>query len=41
MVVSVTPTFPGLIDSIKAKANLGVGPYLFDIAYMLGVRPLS
>jgi len=36
MVVSVPPTFPGLIDSIKARANVGAGPHLFDIAYMLG-----
>jgi hypothetical protein len=40
MVVSVPPTFPGLIDSIKARANVGAGPHLFDIAYMLGVRSL-
>jgi NCS1 family nucleobase:cation symporter-1 len=40
MVVSVPPTFPGLIDSIRASANVGVGPHLFDIAYMLGVRSL-
>jgi nucleobase:cation symporter-1, NCS1 family len=40
MVVSVPPTFPGLIDSIKASANVGAGPHLFDIAYMLGVRSL-
>lgn len=38
MVVSVPPTFPGLIDSIKSSANVGAGPHLFDIAYMLGVR---
>ena len=38
MVVSVPPAFPGLIDSIKASANVGAGPHLFDIAYMLGVR---
>jgi nucleobase:cation symporter-1, NCS1 family len=38
MVVSVPPTFPGLIDSIKASANVGAGPHLFDIAYMLAVR---
>jgi nucleobase:cation symporter-1, NCS1 family len=37
MTVSVPPTFPGLIDSIKANANVGAGPHLFDIAYMLGV----
>jgi len=36
MVVSVPPTFPGLVDSIKASANVGAGPHLFDIAYMLG-----
>jgi NCS1 family nucleobase:cation symporter-1 len=40
MVVSVPPTFPGLIDSIKASANVGAGPHLFDIAYTLGVRSL-
>jgi hypothetical protein len=40
MVVSVPPTFPGLIDSIKASANVGAGPHLFDIAFMLGVRLL-
>jgi len=39
MVVSVPPTFPGLIDSIKAKAgiHLGIGSHLFDIAFLLGV----
>ncbi|KAI0281859.1 cytosine-purine permease [Russula aff. rugulosa BPL654] len=36
MVVSVPPIFPGLIDSIKASANVGAGPHLFDIAYTLG-----
>jgi NCS1 family nucleobase:cation symporter-1 len=40
MVVSVPPIFPGLIDSIKASANVGAGPHLFDIAYTLGVRSL-
>lgn len=40
MVVSVPPTFPGLVDSIKASANVGAGQHLFDIAYMLGVRSL-
>jgi len=43
MVVSVPPTFPGLIDSIKAKARiqLGIGSHLFDIAFLLGVSLAS
>jgi NCS1 family nucleobase:cation symporter-1 len=40
MMVSVPPNFPGLIDGIKESANVGAGPHLFDIAYMLGVRSL-
>ena len=37
MVVSVPPTFPGLIDSIKGSKHIGVVPRLFDVAFMLGV----
>lgn len=37
MVVTVPPTFPGLIDSVKGSANIGAGPHLFNIAFILGV----
>jgi len=39
MLVSVPPTFPGLIESIRAKGRiqLGFGSHLFDIAFLLGV----
>jgi len=38
MLVSVPPTFPGLIESIRAKGRiqLGFGSHLFDIAFLLG-----
>jgi len=39
MVVSVPPTFPGFVDNVKARGGvqLGIGPRLFDIAFLLGV----
>jgi NCS1 family nucleobase:cation symporter-1 len=37
MAVSVPPTFPGFLDSIKGNANTGAGAHLFDIAFILGV----
>ena len=39
MVVSVPPTFPGFVDNVKARGGvqLGTGPRLFDIAFLLGV----
>jgi cytosine/uracil/thiamine/allantoin permease len=38
LLVSVPPTFPGLINSINAKIYIGTaGERLFDIAYLLGV----
>jgi hypothetical protein len=39
MLVSVPPTFPGFVDNVKAGGGvqLGVGPRLFDIAFLLGV----
>jgi NCS1 family nucleobase:cation symporter-1 len=37
MVVSVPPTFPGFLDSIKGNSNTGAGAHLFDIAFILGV----
>jgi hypothetical protein len=36
-VVSVPPTFPGLLDSVKGDANTGAGAHLFDITSILGV----
>ena len=37
MVVSVPPTFPGLIYSIRGSAHVGALLHLFDVAFMLGV----
>lgn len=37
MMVSVPPTFPGLIDTVKGGVQTGVGPRLFDNAFLLGV----
>lgn len=37
MVVSVLPTFPGFLDSVKGYANTGAGTHLFDMAFILGV----
>ena len=37
MVVSVPPTFPGFLDTVKGDANTGVGTHLFDITFILGV----
>lgn len=39
MLVSVPPTFPGFVDNVKAGGvvQLGIGPRLFDIAFLLGV----
>ena len=38
LLVSVPPTFPGLINSINPKIHIGTaGERLFDIAYLLGV----
>jgi nucleobase:cation symporter-1, NCS1 family len=37
MVVSVSPTFPGLLDCVKGNANTGAGAHLFDITFILGV----
>ncbi|KAI0288327.1 NCS1 nucleoside transporter family [Russula brevipes] len=36
MVVSVPPTFPGLIDGVKTRIHMNIGTRLFDISYMLG-----
>jgi len=36
MAVSVPPTFPGFLDSVKGNANTGAGAHLFDIAFILG-----
>ena len=40
MAVSVPPTFPGFVDNVKARGGVqpGIGPRLFDIAFLLGVR---
>jgi len=39
MLVSVPPTFPGFIENVKAGGGVqsGIGPRLFDIAFLLGV----
>lgn len=37
MVVSVPPTFPGLIESVRAGVQFGAASRLFDIVFMLGV----
>jgi len=36
MVVSVPPTFPGLIESVRAGVQFGAASRLFDIVFMLG-----
>ncbi len=37
MIVSVPPTFPGFIYSVKGRANTGAGAHLFDISFVFGV----
>ena len=37
MLLSVPPTFPGFIESIKGRARIGIVQHLFDIAFILGV----
>jgi nucleobase:cation symporter-1, NCS1 family len=37
MIVSVSLTLPGLVNSINPKIHVGVGTRLFDIAYLLEV----
>ena len=37
MIVSVPPTFPGLVDGIRGSARNSVVSHLFDIAFILGV----
>ena len=43
MLVSVPPTFPGFVDNVKAGGGvqLGIGPRLFDIAFLLGVSSVQ
>lgn len=37
MLVTVGPTFPGLINSINPAVNVGYAARLFDIAWIYGV----
>lgn len=37
MLVTVGPTFPGLINTINPAAKVGDATYLFDIAWIYGV----
>lgn len=37
MLVTVVPTFPGLINSINPAINVGYASRLFDIAWLYGV----
>lgn len=37
MLVTVVPTFPGLVNSISPAINVGYAGHLFDIAWMYGV----
>lgn len=37
MLVTVGPTFPGLVNSINADVNVGYAIHLFDIAWIYGV----
>lgn len=39
MLVTVVPTFPGLVNSINPAINVGYTSHLFDIAWMYGVSP--
>lgn len=38
MLVSVAPTLPGLINSINPSIKVGGAVYVFDIAWLFGVR---
>ena len=38
MFVSVPPTLPGLINSINPSIDVGRAFYVFDIAWLFGVR---
>lgn len=37
MLVTVVPTFPGLVNSINPAITVGYASHLFDIAWMYGV----
>ena len=39
VLVTVVPTFPGLVKSINPAINVGYASRLFDIAWMYGVSP--
>lgn len=39
MLVTVVPTFPGLINSINPAIDVGYVNRLFDISWMYGVGP--
>ncbi|KAH9976618.1 cytosine-purine permease [Lactifluus volemus] len=41
MIVSVSLTFPGLINNINPNVQVGVGARLFDISYLLGLTLAS
>ena len=41
VVVSVGPTFPGLLHAIDPKVNIGREAHLFDIAWIFGVGRAS
>lgn len=38
ILVTVVPTFPGLVNSINPSITIGYASHLFDIAWMYGVR---
>lgn len=38
LLVTVGPTFPGLINTINPVVNVGLAAHLFDIAWIYGVR---
>lgn len=37
--ISVPPNMPGLISSINPKIDVGGGAYVFNFAWIFGVRP--
>jgi hypothetical protein len=37
--LTIPPAFPGLIDNINPRIAVGNASFLFDIAWLFGVRP--
>ena len=41
LLLSIPPNMPGLINSINKKVSIGHAKFIYDIAYIFGVRELS